>query len=119
MSFGDSIKYCFSNYANFNGRAGRPQFWYFIVFTWVVGVILNVIDAVAFGSSSIGVLSTIWAIAVVIPHLAVGSRRLHDTGKSGWMQLLLLIPCIGVIILIIFWAMPTSTAANNYGSETV
>ncbi|CAB4665998.1 unannotated protein [freshwater metagenome] len=119
MSFGDSIKYCFSNYANFNGRAGRPQFWYFLLFTWIVGAILTIIDSAVFGSSSFGVLSTIWALAVLVPVWAVGARRLHDTGKSGWMQLLLLIPCVGFIILIVFWSMPTTPAANNYGTETI
>ena len=72
MSFGDSIKYCFSNYANFNGRAGRPQFWYFLLFTWIVGAILTIIDSAVFGSSSFGVLSTIWALAVTTEWIASG-----------------------------------------------
>ena len=64
-------------------------------------------------------LSAIWGLAVILPQLAVGSRRLHDTGKSGWLQLLILIPCVGIIILIVFWAQATIAGPNAYGSETI
>ena len=119
MTFGQSIQYCFSNYANFNGRASRPQFWWFTLFVFVVGLVLSILDRVIFGRSNIGVLSTIWWLATIVPHLAVGCRRLHDTAKSGWYQLLILICCIGYIPLIIFWAQPTTPGPNQYGDVTV
>jgi uncharacterized membrane protein YhaH (DUF805 family) len=116
MTFADSIKYCFNNYVNFNGRASRSQFWYFVLFTNIVSLMLSLADQGIFGTT---VLSAIWFLAVILPQLAVGSRRLHDTGKSGWLQLLILIPCVGIIILIVFWATATVTGPNAYGSETI
>lgn len=116
MTFADSIKYCFNNYVNFNGRASRSQFWYFLLFTNIISLMLSLADQGIFGTT---VLSAIWGLAVLLPQLAVGSRRLHDTGKSGWLQLLILIPCVGLIVLIVFWAKATVSGPNAYGSETV
>ncbi|MFA7323890.1 MAG: DUF805 domain-containing protein [Candidatus Nanopelagicales bacterium] len=119
MTFSDSIKYCFNNYATFDGRAGRAQFWWFILFTWIVSAALGIVDSAIFRDSNFQLFSVLWGLAVLIPNLAVGCRRLHDTGKSGWLQLLLLIPCVGLIILIVFWATPTTPGANAYGTDTV
>ena len=69
-------------YADFNGRARRKEYWMFVLFNAIVTIILSVIDTVA---GSYGALTGIYSLAVLIPTLAVGVRRLHDTGKSGWM----------------------------------
>lgn len=95
MSFGESISTCFSKYANFNGRASRPEFWWFILFTFLVACACTLVSEVLAGVFQLGVL---------LPSLAVGARRLHDTNRSGWLQLLGLIPVAGIIILIVFWA---------------
>ena len=133
MSFGDSIKHCLTNYANFNGRAGRPEFWYFVLFHFLVvgipafiGFILiassttispdgTTADISAFGVFGwiIIVCAALISLALVIPHYAVGSRRLHDRGTSGWLQLLVLVPC-GAFVLLIFWLLE-SKGPNAYG----
>ena len=74
--------------------------------------------AVIVGTDSIvySLLVFVLAIALVIPLYAAGARRLHDTGKSGWLQLLVLIPCVGIIIMIVLWAQQGSGVDNQYGA---
>lgn len=95
MSFGEAIKSVFSKYATFSGRARRSEYWYFVLFTFLAGIVLSFIPFVNF----------IWPLAILIPTLAVSVRRLHDTGKSGWAILLLLIPTLlymGYVLYFIF-----------------
>lgn len=98
MNFQESIKTCFSKYTDFEGRAKRPEFWWFVLFTLIASLILGVIS---------DALSGIFSLLVLLPSLAVGARRLHDIGKSGWWQLLWLIPVIGWIVLI-YWCAQDS-----------
>ena len=98
-------------YAQFNGRATRSEYWYFILINAVIGVILTVIDQ-AIGAN---LLYTIYSLALFIPSIAVTTRRLHDAGKSGWWQLILLIPILGFIILVIFLTKDSIPAFNEYG----
>ena len=107
MNFTDAVKTCFSNYANFSGRAKRPEFWWFFLFL----VVLNVITSML--GSFISILAS---LATLVPSLAVGARRLHDTGRTGWWQLIVLIPLIGFIVLVIFCAQEGQPADNEYGS---
>jgi len=97
MTFAESIRTCLTKYADFNGTASRSEFWWFILFLVIVTVVLNAVSPVVGG---------IFGLAMLLPQLAAGARRLHDTGKSGWLQLLLLIPVIGAIVLIVLWAQP-------------
>lgn len=101
------------NYVGFSGRARRTEFWMFVLFNVVISIVLNIIGLVI----KTQILSYIYSLAVLLPSLAVGSRRLHDTGKSGWLQLLLIIPFIGAIIMIVFWAMPGVQGPNAYGPD--
>jgi uncharacterized membrane protein YhaH (DUF805 family) len=94
MTFVDSIRTCLTKYVDFNGVASRSEFWWFMLFVFVVSAALNYVSPLVGG---------LFGLAMILPELAVGARRLHDTGKSGWLQLLLLIPLIGLIILIVFW----------------
>ncbi|HEV8023373.1 MAG TPA: DUF805 domain-containing protein [Candidatus Nanopelagicales bacterium] len=118
MSFGQSVSYCLSNYANFNGRGRRSEFWWFYVFVVIVSAVVQGLLAAIFGADSglYIVLGGLVGLALVIPLYAAGARRLHDTGKSGWLQLLVLIPCIGLIVLIVFWAQAGHPAENQYGA---
>ncbi len=104
-------------YADFSGRAQRAEYWYFVLFNTIIVIILTILDA-AFGlydiQSGIGLLSGIYQLGVFIPSLAVSVRRLHDIGKSGWWLLLGLIPLIGIVILII-WFATDSKEDNEYG----
>ena len=110
MSFGQSISTCFSKIGVFSGRASRSEFWYFYLFIFLLGIVVNLN-----GDAVFGVFSYIIAIIFFLVELSVGSRRLHDTGRSGWLQLLLIIPCVGIIILIIFWAQPSKPGDNAHG----
>ncbi|MFA6174697.1 MAG: DUF805 domain-containing protein [Kiritimatiellales bacterium] len=94
-------------YAEFNGRAGREEFWMFVLINFIVSLILSIIRP----------LGLIYGLAVLVPSLAVGARRLHDTGRSGWFQLLVLIPLIGPIVLIVFAAQDGQPGDNQYGSN--
>ncbi|MGB3750819.1 MAG: DUF805 domain-containing protein [Arcobacteraceae bacterium] len=96
----------FKNYANFQGRATRSAFWYFQLVSFIVSILLTIISA--------GILYPIYSLAVLIPALAVGARRLHDTNRSGWWQLIVLIPIVGIIVLIVFWASQTKEARNRF-----
>ena len=95
MNFQDSIKVCFSKYAEFSGRATRPEFWWFALFTFLAGLAISQLS---------GTLNAVFSIATLLPSLAVGARRLHDTNRSGWWQLLWLVPLVGWIVLIVFFA---------------
>ncbi|WP_433557155.1 DUF805 domain-containing protein [Pseudonocardia xinjiangensis] len=107
-------------YVNFGGRARRTEFWMFILFSVIVGAVLRLGDALLFSTSgqpTVAWLSTIYGLAVALPTLAVGARRLHDTGRSGWWQLLAVIPVIGAIVLIVFYATAGEPSANKYGPD--
>ena len=95
VTFFESIVLCFSKYADFNGRASRSEFWWFALFvTLVTGALTYLSEAVA----------SVFLIAVLLPLLAVGARRLHDTGRSPWNLLYLLVPVGGIVILGFMWA---------------
>ena len=110
MSFTDSIKLCFTKYADFAGRAKRPEYWWFALFC-VAGAV-----ALEFISSPVS-----WAFSLVtmLPSLSVGTRRLHDMNISGWMQLLWLIPIFGWIYLIYVLAQPGDAVDNLHGAQPV
>ncbi len=93
MGFGEAVKTCFSKYFQFSGRAARSEYWWFFLFVIVVSLVLAVLDAIIFGTNpetgeGNRVLSGVFQLAVVIPMLAAGWRRLHDTGRPGWYLLL-------------------------------
>ena len=105
------VKHVFlKNYVNFEGRAGRKEFWYAFLFSAVVGFILGLIPGWA-GK----IISLLWSLAILLPTLGVGARRLHDINKSGWLLLLSLIPLVGQIILIVWWAQEGDQQENQYG----
>jgi len=97
MTFYESIRECLTKYAEFNGRASRPEFWWFMLF------ILLVASALTYVSEAAG---SIFLIATLLPLLAAGTRRLRDSGKSAWWQLFLLVPVAGIIVLGFMWAQP-------------
>ena len=107
------------NYAKFDGRARRTEYWMFILINIVVSFLLTIIDVLLFGIAlgGIGILSTIYALGIFIPSLAVIVRRLHDTGKSGMYIFLAFIPIIGVIILLVFMITEGERGSNKYGPD--
>jgi uncharacterized membrane protein YhaH (DUF805 family) len=132
MSFVDAVRTCLSKYATFEGRATRSEFWWFYLFVLMVSVVvvmpgylLMLAGGLATGSGEtpgaafwIGlillVVGSLVTLAFLVPQLAVGCRRLHDRGQSGWLQLLLFVPC-GNIILLVLWALEGTPGDNAYG----
>jgi uncharacterized membrane protein YhaH (DUF805 family) len=114
-------KVVFENYANFNGRAGRPEYWYYVLATIIISILLGIVDSLfklQFGGElKIGILGIIFSLAILIPGLAVAARRLHDIGKSGWYYLVILIPIAGVIWQIILLCTEGEPAENQYGES--
>ena len=106
------LKVVKDNYANFSGRARRAEYWYFFLFNVLISIGLAIVDSVL-GTNS--VLGGIYSLAVLIPSIAVGARRLHDTGRSGWWLLIGLIPIIGAIVLLVFLVQDSSFDRNEYG----
>lgn len=100
------------NYANFSGRAGRSEFWFFMLVAFVANIVLGILDSVV---GLFGILGLVFSLGIMLPSLAVGARRLHDIGRSGWWQLLLLVPVVGIIGLIVLWAMQGEDGANAFG----
>jgi len=103
MALIDAVKICFMKYAQFKGCASRPEFWWWILFTSIAAFVLR---------SASYYLSAFFSLATFLPSIAVTARRLHDTDRSGWWQLLYFFPVIGWIVLIIFCAEPTQP--NRY-----
>ena len=112
MSFTEAIKTCFKKYATFSGRARRSEFWYWQLFTLIVGAVAAAID----GSDS-NTLAGIVGVVLLIPNLAVAVRRLHDTGKSGWYYLMNLIPFVGWIFPLIKYFTDSQNGSNEYGEN--
>jgi uncharacterized membrane protein YhaH (DUF805 family) len=104
-------------YAVFSGRARRREYWMFVLFNVIIAVVLTMIEGIADpdSESSRNTLTTLYGLAVLLPSLAVGVRRLHDTGRSGWWLLFGLIPIIGAIVLLIFMIQDGRPTDNQYG----
>ncbi|WP_170479672.1 DUF805 domain-containing protein [Ruegeria arenilitoris] len=119
-----AVQKVFSNYATFSGRASRSEYWWWFLALLIFMLILGVLDAFVIapllgfqaGDENAGQpLSLLASLAVLLPNLAVGARRLHDTDRSGWWLLIGLIPLIGFLILIYFFVQPSDAEANRFG----
>ncbi len=109
------LKVVRDNYANFSGRARRAEYWYYILATLIINLVLTIADF-AMGSD-IRILSSIYGLVVFLPGLAVSVRRLHDVNKSGWFVLIAFIPIIGFIWLLILLATEGNYGPNQYGAD--
>ena len=105
-------------YTVFSGRAQRAEYWYFVLFYVLISIGLSMIDGVV-GTfdqeTEVGLLSGLFSLATLLPSIAVGARRLHDTGRSGWWLLIGFIPVIGAIVLIVFFVQDSTPGDNVYG----
>ena len=114
MTFQESIEKCLKNYANFNGRASRSEYWWFILFGVLVSLGATIIDTIIDSSGNFVLFNSIASLALIIPQLSAGCRRLHDTGKSGWWQLLY-ITVIGGILILVWLIFETHKKKNQFG----
>ena len=106
------------NYAVFSGRARRKEYWMFVLFNVIFAVALTIIDLVTglySKSANIGLFTSIYSLAVLVPTLAVSVRRLHDTNHSGWWYFIALVPLAGAIILLVFFVRDSEPTYTQYG----
>lgn len=126
QSFGGAVKKCFKRYADFNGRAVRREFWYFALFVWCINLVLfclvyyfdsnyNITSGRDIAAGLVFVI-LFFSLATLLPMLSAGTRRLHDTGRSGWFQLLYLVPYVGILIVWILLAK-AGEGDNKYGKD--
>ena len=105
-------------YAVFSGRARRKEYWFFVLFNIIIALALTFID---FSTGlydvefEIGLLSSLYSLAVLVPSIAVTIRRLHDTGRTGWWFLIAFVPIIGAIVLLVFMVFDSTLGDNQYG----
>lgn len=104
-------------YADFSGRAQRSEYWFFVLFYFLFAVVVQIVDLVIFGNAPIQVLSLVLSLGLLVPSIAVTARRLHDIGKSGWWQLIIIVPIIGVFVLLYFLILDSHINENQYGSN--
>lgn len=119
IGFGDAIRICLSKYATFNGRAGRAEYWWWILFTVVVSAVFGVFVAL-FNGSFLGTLF-LWlnylvGLALLVPGLAVAWRRMHDIGKGGGWYFINLIPLVGTIVWIVLCCSKGEPVPNRFGA---
>jgi uncharacterized membrane protein YhaH (DUF805 family) len=107
MTFQESVRVCFTKYADFRGTASRSEYWWFVLFLVLAGAVASVVDHR---------LGTIFFLATLLPLLAAGTRRLRDTGRSGWLQLFGLVPVAGIIVLAVFLAQEEKERAKVRGA---
>lgn len=109
-----SVRTSLDKFADFSGRASRPEYWYFMIPVFIILFVTNLVDALLLGMPVLSLLAT---LAILVPTLSVGARRLHDTNRSGWWLLVGLIPVVGAIALIYFLCQPGTAGQNQFGSE--
>ena len=100
-------------YTQFVGRAGRAEFWWFFLASFIISTVLSILGR---ASVVFSVLGLAYSIALLVPTIAVGIRRLHDTARSGWWILIGLVPIVGFIVLVVFWATQGNPGPNQYGA---
>ncbi len=103
MKLQESVKVCLAKYADFTGRATRSEYWWFVLFVVLVSAAASLVSHT---------LSGLFSLATLVPSLAAATRRLHDTNRSGWWQLVCLVPVVGLIVLIVFLAQEGRSEAS-------
>jgi len=113
LSFNEAVGTCFRKYFDFSGRARGSEYWYFFLFSFILGIVVTILDINLFGNAweDYGPLYLITTVGLFIPSISAATRRLHDSGKSGWWQLLYL-TIIG-IFLVLYWLIRKGDANKN------
>lgn len=101
-------------YAEFSGTATRKQYWMYVLFYFLIYIGLGVVGYIL----NTMALNTIYALGMLIPSISICTRRLHDTGRSGWWQLIALIPILGAIVLIVFLVQDSKTTDNPFNTTS-
>ena len=115
MSMMEAVSSVFRNFANFNGRARRSEYWFYYLFNFLLGFVLGLLSFFTLGATTI--LVFVYSLVVLIPGLAVTCRRLHDIGRSGAYQLFYLIPVVGWVFMLIWTIQDSTPGPNMYGPD--
>ncbi len=102
-------------YTVFSGRANRSEYWWFALSQLIIHIVLAILAS--FVHALFGFIDLIYLLATLVPTLAVGARRLHDSGKTGWLQLIWLVPIVGWIIVIVLMALRGDEGENKHGPQ--
>ena len=114
MGFGEAVESVFRHYADFNGRARRSEYWFFVLFVLLVSTVLSFLGGAIGGPGLARILTGLFTLVIFVPSVALIWRRLHDTGRSGLWFLLTFIP-IGQIVLLVFFCLDSQPGDNEYG----
>lgn len=106
MNFQESVKTCFAKYADFNGRASRSEYWWFALFIVLGDLVLSFV-----GHG----MPMLFGLATLLPSIAAAARRLHDTNRSGWMQLILVFPLLGWLV-VLYFLVQEPKEPNRFGA---
>lgn len=99
------------HYADFNGRASRSEYWFYILFYLIFAIVIGMVDGFVTG----GVIAGLYSLALLVPSIAVLARRLHDSDRSGWWILIVFLPLIGGLVLLVFAVLPGTQGDNRFG----
>ncbi len=116
MGFAQALASGFKNYVNFSGRACRSEYWFWVVWMIILGIITAVIDHTVLSEMEWSPVNTIFNLATFLPSLALGIRRLHDIDRTGWWTLIAL-TIIGLILLLVWACMKGTTGQNRFGHD--
>lgn len=119
MNFVEAVTSVYSKYVQFSGRARRSEYWWWFLFQVIAGLVLAALEASMGSAQSFGggPISLIWSLINLLPGISVGVRRLHDLDKSGWWLLIALVPLVGAILLIVWFASEGTRQGNQYGDD--
>lgn len=114
MNMSEAVRSVLSQYATFSGRAGRPEFWWWVLASVLGSIFFNLMDY-TIGMRDAMPLSALYGLAILLPQLAVSARRLHDIDRTAWWLLVAFVPVIGWLVLIWFYIQPGTPGANRFG----
>lgn len=108
-------------FADFSSRSRRKEYWFFVLFYLLIYIVLAIVDNMTGMAKAeyggVGPLGGLFMLAMIVPSIAVAARRLHDIGKSGWWQLLAIVPLIGAIVLLIWYVKDGEPGTNRFGAN--
>jgi uncharacterized membrane protein YhaH (DUF805 family) len=116
VSFAQSWVLFFRNYAKFSGRSSRSAYWFWALWSTIVVFFIEILRAGSGKSGIIDIIDLVWSLAILLPSLAIGARRLHDVGRSGWWQLIAF-TIVGIIPLFIWFVSAGDSDTNKYGDN--
>lgn len=117
MNFTEAVSSGFRNYVNFSTRAIRSEYWYWVLFGFLVSIAARIVDWIIIPGADVGPVGVIAGLALLLPGIAVSVRRLHDRDYSGWWLLLAFLPLVGFIILIVWFVMRGTEGDNRFGPD--